>query len=164
MNAQAPVDVIPTAPRMRRLASIIRPRVARWCAFALIAAAVAVILIATTEGQSRNLLVWLAPVVAIAAGLGTAGGIFPLPPRDALDEAWLDGDELLLRRGHQSMRLPLANVDSIDVDNVRNLVILGMNAPCILGGLIRFRTRPRKARAICADLRQRLRDLPAVSE
>ncbi|HEX7371164.1 MAG TPA: hypothetical protein VF284_12875 [Rhodanobacteraceae bacterium] len=164
MTTQAPADVIPNAPRRWRLASIVRPRVARWCAFALMAAVVAMVLIAAADGPSRNLLAWLGPMVAVIAGFGTAGGIFPLPPRDALDEAWLDGDELLLRRGDQSVRLPLAHVDSVDVNNSRNLVILGMKTPCILGGLIRFRTRPRKAREVCVDLRQRIRSLPAASE
>ena len=104
---------------MRRLSSMVRPRAARWYAVAAMGVVVVVVVAAALTGHTRSLLGWLAPVVAIVIAVPTALGVLPLPPRDALDGAWLDGEDVLLRRGSQTLRAPLAHIAAVDSDRGR---------------------------------------------
>lgn len=156
MNAAAQDPML--APR-RRLSSAIRPRAARWCAIALATGALAALIAAALDGNAGKALGWLAPLLAVATGIAASSGILPLAPRDALDGAWIDGDEIVLRRHSQCVRAPLADIDSVDADRARNLVYLTLRVPCILGNQVRFRARPRAAHSVCQSLQRRLRAL-----
>jgi hypothetical protein len=147
----------PVPARRQRLSSAIRPRTARWCAIALATGGVGALVTAALGGSPGNALGWLGPLLAAATGVAASVGILPLAPRDALDGAWIDGDEIVLHRHSQSARAPLADIDSVDADRTRNLVYLTLRAPCILGNQVRFRARPRAAHEICQSLRQRVR-------
>lgn len=147
----------PVIPRRRRLSSAIRPRAARWCAIALATGGLAALVAAALGGNAGKVLGWLGPVLAAATGVAASTGVLPLAPRDALDGAWIDGDEIVLRRHSQSVRAPLTDIDSVDADRTRNLVYLTLRVPCILGSQVRFRARPRAAHGVCQSLRQRLR-------
>jgi hypothetical protein len=153
MNAAAP-DPLPA--RRRRLSSAIRPRTARWCAIALATGALAALVAAALDGSAGKALGWLGPMLAAATGVAASIGILPLAPRDALDGAWIDGDEIVLRRHPQSVRAPFTDICSVDADRTRNLVYLTLRVPCILGNQVRFRARPRAAYRVCQALRQRL--------
>ncbi len=157
MSASSSPQSYPPRPRRRRLSTRIRPRVARWYAFGVIAAALAVLLLAALGGHTDKVMAWLVPGGLVALGIPGALGVLPLPPRDTLDEAWLAGDELWLRRGRQSVRAPLANIGSVDAESARNLVYVVLRTPCVLGNSVRFRARPRGARQVCRELEQCMR-------
>jgi hypothetical protein len=72
------------------------------------------------------------------------------------DEAWIDGDDLLLMRADQSIRMPLANIASVDAERVGSRVTLELCLPCALGGCVRFFAPPHKGRDIGIELRQRV--------
>jgi hypothetical protein len=146
----------PVLPRRRRLSSAIRPRAARGCAIVLATGAIAALVAVALDGNRGLALGWLAPLLAAATGLAASVGILPLAPLDALDGAWVDGDEIVLRRRSQSVRTPLTDIDSVDADRTRNLVYLTLRTPCILGNQVRFRARPRAAQRVCELLRQHL--------
>lgn len=146
-------------PRPRRLSSIIHPRVGRWYAIILGLGIVAALIAAAVTGNASRALGWLAPAAALAAGTAAALGILPLAPRDTLDSAWVDGDDIVLRRRAQTVRAPLTTIASVDADRSRNLVYLTLRVPCILGNQVRFRTRPRAAYAVSQRLQQQLNAL-----
>jgi hypothetical protein len=146
-------------PRPRRLSSAIHPRVGRWYAAILGLGVVAALVASAVTGHASRVLGWLAPAAALAAATAAALGIVPLAPRDTLDGAWLDGDDIVLRRRAQTVRAPLTAVANIDADRNRNLVYLTLRVPCILGNQVRFRTRPRAAYAVSQRLQQQLRTL-----
>lgn len=150
-------------PRPRRLSSAIHPRVGRWYAIILGLGVVAALIAAAVTGNASRALGWLAPVVAVAAGLAAALGILPLAPRDTLDSAWLDGDEIVLRRRAQTVRAPLASIAGVDADRARNLVYVTLRVPCILGNQVRFHARPCAAYAVSQRLQQRLDALERVT-
>ena len=156
MNAAAHDHVL---ARRRRLSSVIRPRAARWSAITLATGALAALVAAALDGSAGKALGWLGPLLALATGIAASVGILPLAPRDALDGAWIEGDEIILRRRSQWVRAPLTDIDSVDADRTRNLVYLTLRVPCILGNPVRFRARPRAAHGVCQSLQQRLRDL-----
>ena len=156
MNAAAH-DPMPA--RRRRLSSAIRPRTARWCAIALATGALAVMVATALDGNVGKALGWLGPLLAAATGIAAGIGVLPLAPRDALDGAWIDGDEIVLRRHSQCVRAPLSDVASVDADRTRNLVYLSLRVPCILGNQVRFRARPRTAHLVRQSLQRRLRTL-----
>jgi hypothetical protein len=147
----------PAIPRRRRLSSTIRPRTARWCAIALATGGLAALVAAALDGNAGKALGWLGPLLAAATGVAASVGVLPLAPRDALDGAWVDGDEIVLRRHSQCVRAPLTDIQSVDADRTRNLVYLTLRVPCVLGNQVRFRARPRAAHRACQSLRQRLR-------
>lgn len=144
---------------MQRLSSAFTPRAARrllLALWALILLGLATWGIARWLGYSHNL--WPAFVPLMCGVLVMQMGLVAQAPfvKGVLDEAWLDGDELLLRRRNQSARVPLADVAEIDTENAR-LIALSLRVPCILGDPIRFAVRSRNARTTSADLRERAR-------
>lgn len=146
-------------PRPRRLSSAIRPRVGRWYAIILGLGVIAALIATAVTGNASRALGWLAPVAALAAAVAGAVGILPLAPRDTLDSAWIDGDDIVLHRRAQTVRAPLASIAYVDADRGRNLVYLSLRVPCILGNQMRFRARPRKAWAVSQRLQQQLAEL-----
>lgn len=149
----------PMLSRRRRLSSVIRPRAARWCAFTLAIGALTALVAAALDGNAGKALGWLGPLFAAAIAVAASIGILPLPPRDALDGAWIDGDEIVLRRRSECVRAPLTDIASVDADRTRNLVYLSLRIPCILGNQVRFRARPRAAHLVRQSLQQRLHSL-----
>lgn len=154
MNAATPDNLL--KPRPRRLSSAIHPRVGRWYAVVLGLGIVAALVVAAVTGNASRALGWLAPIAALAAAVAGGLGILPLAPRDTLDSAWVDGDDIVLRRRAQTVRAPLTAVASVDADRSRNLVYLTLRVPCILGNQVRFRARPRAAHAVSQRLQQQL--------
>lgn len=126
---------------------------------ALATSAIAALVAAALDGSAGQALAWLGPLFAAATGIAAGVGLLPLAPRDALDGAWIDGDDIVLRRRSQCVRAPLANLGRVDADRTRNLVYLSLRVPCILGSQVRFRARPRSAHLVCQRLQQRVRDL-----
>ena len=142
--------------RPRRLSSAIHPRVGRWYASVLGLGIIAALVAAAVTGNASRALGWLAPIAALAAAVAGALGILPLAPRDTLDSALVDGDDIVLRRRAQTVRAPLTAIASVDADRSRNLVYLTLRVPCILGSQVRFRARPRAAWAVSQRLQQQL--------
>lgn len=157
MQAANPDNLL--QPRPRRLSSAIHPRVGRGYALILGLGIVAALIAAAVTGNASRALGWLAPAAALAAAIAAGLGILPLAPRDTLDSAWIDGDDIVLRRRAQTVRAPLTAVASVDADRSRNLVYVTLRVPCILGNQVHFRARPRAAYAVSQCLQQRLATL-----
>lgn len=148
---------------MRRLSSPIRPRVARWYTLAVTVVGLAAIAATWLVPQMRPMRPWLPAVVGIAMVVSRAIGAPILVPRRMLDEAWLDRDELLLRRGNQSVQIPLRAVASVEIRHPGDPVTLTVGIPCILGDVVCFRAPPRSGFAIRDELRHALHAAAATT-
>lgn len=147
---------------MRQLSTRARPRITnRWVVATITAVAIGSAVM-WLYGWPHAL--WPAALYAGVAGTMwfSAAGWIPLAPRGTLDHAWLDGADVLLQRGNRSLRLPLADVASVDYDRYFNLVALVPRVPCLLGDRLRFRTPRRYTRETCTELRARLREVAAA--
>ncbi|MBD8900475.1 hypothetical protein [Rhodanobacter sp. DHG33] len=142
---------------MRRLSSVIKPRYDRAITLALMAMAVLAVM-AAWPGRGHGgsvpwttMLVCVLPIIPVLSVRGRR-----LLASEVVDEAWIDGDELLLKRADQPIRMPLASIASVEAERVGGLVTLELGLPCALGNCVRFFAAPRAGRDIGIELRQRI--------
>lgn len=142
---------------MRRLSSVIRPRYDSAITLALMVLAVMAVVVARSSAQHGGSVPWttmLGCVLPIITVLSVRSR--RLFASEVVDEAWIDGDELLLKRANRPIRMPLAGVASVEAERVGGLVILELALPCALGNRVCFFAAPRNGRDIGTELRQRI--------
>lgn len=142
---------------MRRLSSVIKPRYDRAIALAVMAMVVLAVAAAwkgTYHGGPTSWTVWVGFMVPVVSALSVRGRRVLVS--EVVDEAWIDGDELLLKRADQSIRMPLTSIASVQAERVGDLVTLELGLPGPLGNRVRFFAAPHKGRDISIELRQRM--------
>ena len=142
---------------MRRLSSVIQPRYDRAITLAFVAMAVLAVVAAwrgVHHGGSTPWAVTAGCMASVIAALSARSR--RMLASDMVDEAWIDGGDLLLKRGGQSIRVPLTSVVSVEAERVGSLVTLELGPPCALGSRVRFLAAPRNGRDIRAELRRRM--------
>ncbi|MEW9622675.1 hypothetical protein [Rhodanobacter geophilus] len=143
---------------MRRLSSVIKPRYDRAITLAIMAMALlaAAAWLSRHHGGSMPWVMMAASMMPLISALSARSR--GLLAAGVVDEAWIDSGELLLKRAGQSIRMPLANITSVEAERVGSLVTLELGLPCALGDRVRFFAPPHKGRAISAELRRRMAD------
>jgi hypothetical protein len=140
---------------VRRLSSVIKPRYDR--AITLLLLVIALLGAAWLGARHGGSVPWATMVGCMApiiSALSVRGRRMLAP--GVVDEVWVDGDELLLKRADQSIHVPLASIASVEAERVGSLVTLDLGLPCALGDRVRFFAAPGNGRDIRTELRQRM--------
>lgn len=141
---------------MRRLSSIFKPCLRPWIALGALAFVVAVVMVVSQDVHRRGEVPWLLVVTALPLSMGLFAHVRNAFTIGMADEAWIDGDDLLLKRADDSIRMPLANIARADAELAGSRVTLELCLPCTLGSRVRFFAPPHKGRDIGAELRRRI--------
>lgn len=140
---------------MRRLSSIFKPSLRRWIALAPLTFVAAILVVVWWDAHRRGKFPWMTVAVATPLMGGAYAHVRNALSSGLVDEAWIDGDELLLRRAGQSIRIPLASIAAVEV--VRGgLVTLELPLPCVLGARVQFMASGGRHSDITTELRRRV--------
>lgn len=137
---------------MLRLSSIFKPRLRPWIAVASVGFLVAMLVVGWWDARRRGEVPWLLVGVSVPLIGGLCAHVRNGLVTGMVDEAWIDGDELVLRVAGRPIRMPLANVAGVDVAP-GGLAMLQLSMPCTLGSRVRFMV----SRASRSDLERQLR-------
>jgi len=142
---------------MRRLSSVVKPRYDRAITLTFVAMAVLAMVAAWRGMHHEGSVPWttmIACLVPIVSALSARSR--RMLASDVVDEAWIDDGDLLLKRADETIRMPLANIVSVEAGRADGLITLELGLPCALGNRVRFFAAPRNGRDIRVELRQRL--------
>ena len=74
-------------------------------------------------------------LLLIPLGMAALGYLILKSSTTLLDEVWLDGETVILRRNHQEARIPLVDIVDMDLDRYMSLTL---REPCVYGRIIHF--------------------------
>ena len=140
---------------MRRLSSIFKPRLRPWIALGAVAFVVAVMAVIWQDVRHRGEVPWMLLAVSLPLLSGLFAHVRNAFATNMADEAWIDDDNLQLRRAEQLIRMPLTNIGAVKAGR-ESLITLELCMPCALGNRIRFIAPPHMGREIAAELRRRI--------
>lgn len=142
---------------MRRLSSVIKPRYDRAITLALMLLAVIAVAAVSSGARHGGSVPWttmLGCLLPIIAALSVRSS--RLFASEVVDEAWVDGNELLLARANQTVRMPLTNVASVEAERVGGLVTLELGLSCAFGSRVRFFAASGNGRGIATEVSRRI--------
>lgn len=142
---------------MLRLSWIFKPRLRPWIAVASAGFVLAMLVVACLEFRRRGDLPWMLVGVSIPLVGGLVASLRNGFLTRMVDEAWVEGDELLLRRAGLSIRVSLAHIAAVDVAT-GGLATLELSMPCTMGSRIRFIASKASRGEMEAQLRRRIED------
>ena len=143
---------------MLRLSSIFKPRLRPWIAAASAGFLVALLVVGWWDARRRGDVPWLLVGVSVPMIGGLCAHVRNALAVGMVDEAWIDGDELVLRLAGRPIRMPLANVAAVDVAP-GGLATLQLSLPCTLGSRIRFMVSRTSRSDLESELRRRIDDV-----